>query len=150
FCDEGVSGLDVTNKMARREDPFGFTICDAAQWGEPVTNGPHPMPNPDLELAEATVHRAASVAELADLAGIPADALVATVDELSAALDGGASGSLAVPRTVTAAASPMREPPFRAIPTVPGISCTLGGPMVDARSRVVTPDRAPITGLYAV
>jgi len=167
FTDEGLGGVDVTNKLARRPDPFGFVVCDDNAWRGPATHMRYPPPiDPWLERLGGTVVRADSVEALA--AAIGADQLVATVAE------GGGPDRTApagAPRRTAPAGAPRRTapagqaiyagprrtappaidtPPFVAIPVVPGITFTMGGPLVDAGARVISVDGDPIAGLYAV
>jgi fumarate reductase flavoprotein subunit len=119
-----------------------------------------PPANPSLEKNGATLFCADTIPELADQAGIPVDTLTATLHTYHSARDTGTAGYLPVPRSVpsgqTIYAGPTRHeipgvdaPPFRAIPVAPGITFTMGGPLIDGNARVLHESGAPIAGLYA-
>lgn len=128
FVDESLGGVHLANVLARRDDPLAYVVCDDAAWsGGPAHSAFPPPANPNLETLGATIHRADTLAELERLADLPAGSLAAT--GLAATTSG--------------------RPLFRAIPVVPGISFTMGGPRIDASARVLHRSGAPIPGLYA-
>ncbi len=94
-----------------------------------------------------TVHRADSLAELARQAGIDPHGLVATVDEFNAAVVAGKTAELAVPRS--AKPEPLVAAPFYAMPSVAGITFTLGGVRINRNGQVQHEDGRTIPGLYA-
>jgi fumarate reductase flavoprotein subunit len=148
--DEGLGGIYASNHIATLDDPLGLTvIADDATWQREGRDG-LVSPNPHLERHKGTVHRAASIGELADKSGIAADALAHTIAGYNAAL---ASGNLAaldpqrtaakfVPRTIEKA-------PFIAIPICAGITNTMGGFRVSPDAGVQRTDGSAIPGLYA-
>lgn len=92
------------------------------------------------------VHRAATLAELAAVAGISPDGLAATVERYNAAVAAGADrdfGRRHLP-------APIAEPPYYAIENHPVTLITFAGLDVDGRLRVRRADGRPIPGLYAV
>src|SRR5690606_33813099 len=102
-------------------NPLGaLAIFDRAIWEGPSRQLLVP-PNPNLPRAGGTLHRADTLDELATVAGLPADALVATVERYNAALDAGDAERLNPPRTATMV-KPMaiRKPPFYAAPACAG------------------------------
>jgi tricarballylate dehydrogenase len=103
--------------------------------------------------------RADSILELAPLLGIPAAALVQTVDSYNAACSGDPSRFDATRKDgLTSApglsppksnwARPLARAPFLAWPLVGAIAYTFGGIATDADARVLSDD-GPIRGLYA-
>lgn len=150
FADEGLGGVYLANVVARRSDPLSTTaIFDSDIWNGAGRYNRIP-PNPQMETAGATIHRANSIAELAGLAGLPAQALCDTVAAYNAAVSAGSSSQLPVPRsTADNAATPIAKAPFFAIPACAGITYTMGGIRIDPRARVLRPDGSPIAGLYA-
>ena len=67
FTDEGLGGIWIANAIARLPDPLGTTIIfDQAIWdGPPGRNHVQP-PNPLVDEAGGTLHRAETLAELAE------------------------------------------------------------------------------------
>lgn len=151
FADEGLGGIQLANRIAQL--PAGLdahVIADHPAWNGPGAERPT-GPNPKLVRGAGLIHRADTLAELAALAGIDAEALARTVADYNAALRRGDAVNLVPPRsTGTFAAWPVSTPPFYAIPAAAGITYTFGGIAVDAHSRVLAPDDRPLDGLYAV
>ncbi len=111
-ADEGLGGIWLSNAIARTSDPLSTTIIvDQPIWDGPGRNHVQP-PNPLIEEAGGTVHRADTLGELAALAGIPAKALEETVAGYNAALDAGTLPSLSPPRTTRNKPWPIRTPPY--------------------------------------
>ena len=150
FADEGLGGIALVNAMARLDDPLGAVVVfDAAAWEDAKSVDIVP-PNPSLVENGGTVWQAASLDELAGIAGLDCGALLATVAAHNDAIASGAFEDLDPPRTITThLASPVQQPPFHAIPLCAGITVTMGGIVVDGAARVVRPDDTPIPGLYA-
>lgn len=95
-----------------------------------------------------TVHQADTLAELAELTGLPADRMVATIEAFNAAVRDGAASAADPPKAQLA--SRIETPPFYAFsPLVPGITLTFGGIMIDATARVLEADGRVIAGLFA-
>jgi succinate dehydrogenase/fumarate reductase flavoprotein subunit len=98
-----------------------------------------------------TVLEAGSLEELAErLAerGVPADAVLRTLDEYNAAVAGGRAPGLSPPRGDPA--PPVQVPPFVAVEVAPAITHTIGGLAVDGSCRVLgDSDGRTLPGLYA-
>ncbi len=148
-ADEGLGGIWLSNAIARTSDPLSTTIIvDQPIWDGPGRNHVQP-PNPLIEEAGGTVHRADTLGELAALAGIPAKVLEETVAGYNAALDAGALPSLSPPRTTRNKPWPIRTPPYTAVPICIAITNCMGGIVVDGDGRVLDKSDKPIPGLYA-
>lgn len=153
FLDEGKGGVYIANMVARRPDALeAVVIFDQAVWEGPGANpAAPPLPNPTLKLAKATIHCAATIGELADMAGLPKAALETTATRYNDALAGDATRSLEPARTTEKyPAYALRKPPFYAIPACSGITYTMGGPAIDVNARVIHKDGHAIDGLFAV
>jgi fumarate reductase flavoprotein subunit len=150
FADEGEGGVYLANAVARLADPLSTTLVfDQAVWDGPGTSAMIPS-NPLLPNAGGTLHRAATIPELASLAGLPAERLQVTVDSYNEALEAGTLQNLAPPRrTDRYKAWPIRKPPFYAVPLCTGITNTMGGIAVDQDGAVLDGNDKPIAGLYA-
>lgn len=150
IADEGRGGVYLANQLARRPDPASaMVIFDEDAWNGPGTLRAMSA-NPYMVQAGGTLHSAGTLAELAQRAGLPPDALEAEVADYGAALERSMLAQLDPPRTTPkSAAWPIRRPPFHALPIVPGITYTMGGIRIDGHSRVIGTDGAPISGLYA-
>jgi fumarate reductase flavoprotein subunit len=150
FCDEGLGGIDMANKLARRADPYAVVVCDSETWERSYQSTAfQATPHPDLERLGGTVWRADTIAELAEMAGLPVSNVTATVDAFNEFADSQASADLLVARTAAPGSlSGVRTPPFIAAPVAPGITFTMGGPLIDCHSRVQSVAGGPIAGLY--
>ena len=150
FADEGLGGIALVNAIARLDDPLGAVVVfDAAAWEDAKAADIVP-PNPSVVENGGTVWQATSLEELARMAALDRDALLATVLAHNDAIDSDTFEILDPPRTIaTYQANPIKQPPFRAIPLCAGITVTMGGVAVDGAARVVRPDDTPIPGLYA-
>jgi fumarate reductase flavoprotein subunit len=148
--DEGLGGVWLTNAIARLPDPLGTSIIfDQPIWDGPGRNHVQP-PNPLIEEAGGTVHRAGTLAELATKAAMPAKALEETVVQYNAALDSGTLNKLSPPRTSDRHKPwPIKTPPFYALPICVAITNCMGGIVVDGDGRVLDKADRPIPGLYA-
>ena len=150
FADEGLGGIHVTNAIARLADPLGAAVVfDETIWQGPGRSTAIP-PNPALVAAGATVHRAETLAALADRLNVPAVALEDSVARYNAALAADRSDDLE-PRRSTRRhqAMPIRMAPFYAVPVCAGITYTMGGIAIDVHGRVLREDGAALPGLYA-
>jgi len=111
--------------------------------------------------AVGSVHRAATVAELAARAGLDRHALAATVARFNGFAGAGRDedfhrGDSAYDRYYgdprrrpNPNLAPLDTPPFYAVKIVPGDLGTKGGLRTDERARVLRADGIPIPGLYA-
>ncbi|MET0782537.1 MAG: FAD-dependent oxidoreductase [Microbacterium sp.] len=157
FCNEGFGGVHTANQVARRGNRVTLAVCSRELWDSDVAKAPRPPgPNPNIEAHGGTVHYADTIPELAMLAGVDPDNLAATVDAFNAAVAAGTTADLLVPRTDGQAsifshgrAYGQLTPPFVGIPCLPGITFTMGGPLIDDHACVVGDDGRPIAGLYA-
>jgi succinate dehydrogenase/fumarate reductase flavoprotein subunit len=104
-----------------------------------------PALDADALLAAGVGHRADTLPALAAAAGLPADALDATLRTWNASA-GGATDPFRPPGSPGA---PVRTPPFTALPLGITLSKSFGGLAVDPDGRVLGPAGAPIPGLYA-
>lgn len=151
FTDEGQGGVDVANNMAVRPDPLDATvICDDRIWKERGTFNILP-PNPRLVENGGTMYQANTLEDLAGKAGLNPAAFVEQVNAYNAAVKCGVLADLNPQRsTHKFEALPIEKAPFYAFPAVAGITYTMGGISIDANARVLTPEGAPIAGLFAV
>ena len=111
--------------------------------------------------AAGLVHRAASIAELAESAGLDPAALAKTVARFNEFAEAGQDedfgrGDSAYDRYYgdprrrpNPCLAPLRQAPFYAVQIVPGDLGTKGGLRTDERARVLRPDGTAIPGLYA-
>jgi fumarate reductase flavoprotein subunit len=148
IADEGLGGIATANTVARASDPLGTSVILDEQVWDAAGRSPRGQPaaNPELELRGGVVHRAHDVEQLARLAGIDPVGLAQTVSSYSAAVSHGRPGELPVPRTGKGRAL---AGPLYAIPMVPGITFTMGGPLVDGTGRVLDENEQPVGGLLA-
>ena len=155
FADEGRGGVYVANAIARLDDPLSAVcIFDRDIWEQPGARELVP-PNPHLPAVGGTLHKANDLGALAGLAGRPAAALKAAVDDYNRALGAAVEGSGApLPltperRTQRYKPMPILKPPFFAAPVVSGITYTMGGISINLHAQVMREDGSAIDGLYA-
>jgi fumarate reductase flavoprotein subunit len=150
FLDEGRGGVWIANTIAKQADPLCASIIfDSRIWEGPGRSARIPA-NPTLETAGGTIHRAPTLAALAEKAGIYAAALETTVAAHNAAVHGKALAGLSPMRSAEKFTPwPIETAPFFAIPVCAGITYTMGGIRIDADARVLRDDGTIIEGLYA-
>ncbi|MCY2966555.1 MAG: FAD-dependent oxidoreductase [Planctomycetota bacterium] len=107
------------------------------------------LQNPDL------VKRADTLEELASLTGLPLENLLKTVARHNELVDRGEDVDFGrfgpgKPDFSNKSSPKIATPPFYAMQTFPLTRKSMGGVAIDLKSRVVTADRQPIPGLYAV
>lgn len=115
-----------------------------------------PEGDPAEHLAAGTWVVADTVAELAERIGVPAEALVATVERFNGVCAAGVDDDFGRGAdeydtffTGGAGPTPCDQAPFYAARFVLSDLGTKGGLVTDAAGRVLRPDRSAITGLYA-
>jgi fumarate reductase flavoprotein subunit len=150
FVDEGLGGVYLANYIAGMDDP----LCATVIYDHPIWEGPGKAfltpANPLIVTNGGTVHKANTIAELAQKAGLPAAALEATVAQYNAAVDAGTLAQLTPTRSSASHKPyPIRTAPFYAAKLVAGITYTMGGIAIDGDSRVLDQNNNPIMGLYA-
>lgn len=150
FVDEGGGGIYMANIVAQRADPLSAAVIfDANIWDGPGRANRVPA-NPQLERSGATIHRGSTLEQLASVAGLPAAALVNTVNVFNQAVRSDTLAKLDPARTTKRyKALPIVEPPFYAIQACAGITYTMGGIKIDGDGRVMGSDGCAIDGLYA-
>jgi fumarate reductase flavoprotein subunit len=150
FLDEGRGGVWIANTIAKQADPLCATIIfDSKIWEGPGRSARIPA-NPTLENAGGTIHRAPTLAALAEKAGVPAAALEATVAAYNAGVRNKTFSALSPARTPQKFTPwPIEAAPFFAIPVCAGITYTMGGIRVDGDARVLREDGSAIDRLYA-
>lgn len=178
FVDEGSKGEIVANAVARCDTPDScWVIFDNVAWEREGRLGDVPI-NPVLGDEGGTILVAPDLPALATAAGLPPQAVedaVASVNRsfgtssaapvhmyniagvAGPAIDRGsgpptsrapaADVDVGIPRT--ALPRPIGQAPFYAIRVIAGITFTMGGLAVNRHGQVLSPDGAPIAGLYA-
>jgi fumarate reductase flavoprotein subunit len=151
FADEGLGGIYLSNAVAHLADPLGATIIfDQPIWDGPPGRGHAQPPNPLLEQAGGTLHRAGTIAELAGLIGMAPQQLEHLVRDYNAAVDAGTLHLLSPPRRSDRyKAWPIRTAPFYALPICAAITNTMGGIVVDGNGAVLDGSDTPLPGLFA-
>jgi len=151
FANEGLGGVFMANAIAAQDDPLGtLAVFDQRIWESAGKEGARPA-NALLAKGGATIHRSDTLQGLAQLAGLPADALAATVSAHNIAVETGKLDALDPPRTDNPVnrAQAIMVAPFYAVPVCAGITYTMGGVAIDGQCRVQHKDGGVIEGLYA-
>jgi fumarate reductase flavoprotein subunit len=159
--DEGSGGIMLSNLLARYADPLSaWIVFDEEIWT--TTGFDEVVPaNPNLVQAGGTLLSSGTIEGLAEAMGLPSASLATTVTKYNTAVRDGRADRLDPPRSpgrrfgvIRNAAEripvrPVERAPFYAAPLAVGLSCTIGGVLIDRRSRVVHRDGHAIPGLYA-
>ena len=154
IADEGLGGVAMANIVARLDDPTEtWIVADDAGWTSAFSRPrakdvPYADPIRYFETCHAETYSSPTIADLADVTTVNAMGLATTIDAFNAGYDVGALQRSAVPRTRVV--GPLRRPPFHAVPVVPGITFTMGGPLIDYTGNVLDLDGVRIPGLFAV
>jgi fumarate reductase flavoprotein subunit len=151
FSDESLGGVAIANEVARLQSPRDtWVVVDDEMWSTSATGPGGLLPESvgeTLAARGATVLQSDTIAGLASDSGIRAAGLVETIDEYNRAVEAEQGFELRVERG--GRPKPLRQPPFRAIPSVHGITFTMGGLRIDEGTRVLDLDGRTIPGLYA-
>jgi tricarballylate dehydrogenase len=154
FVDEGADLRNYTYakygaEILKQPGAIAFQLFDAVT--EPM------LRHQDYSAPGMTRYDADTIEGLAEKMGVPAQALVETVNEYNAAVqpgefnpairDGKRTVGITPPKSNWAL--PLDTPPFVAFPVTCGITFTYGGIRVDAQARVLHQRGTPIPGLYA-
>lgn len=146
FIDESLGYVRHGKAVAEQDGVWDSVIFDTSIM---EANAAVPTVIDQFDRLSLPVLEADSLADLAEIIGVDAAALEATVEEFNAACqpDGSTSG-LEVEKSALAA--PLVGPKFYAFsPLRPGVTLTFGGIKADVDSHVLTSDGEPIPGLYA-
>jgi fumarate reductase flavoprotein subunit len=137
----GFGGIGVANELARLPDPTSaWVVVDHATWLASARPVGWPTAHPDLERRGAMVYCAPDIRRLAEVIGAVADRLQEAWSRLMLERVAGKIASRSSPREVG---------PFRAIPMVPGITFTMGGPLINGQAQVLDEQERPLAGLFA-
>jgi fumarate reductase flavoprotein subunit len=149
FIDESRTYKEIGATCLRQPGGLGFQIFDQA-----VRDMSQPgVPLSDIGALETKghLHRADTLEALADVAGIDADVLVATVSDYNrtAGTDADALGRTSL-CSGAGQVRPLSQPPFYAYPAKTLMTSTYGGLAVTREGRVHDIDGIEIPGLWAV
>ena len=136
---EGSTYWMIFDEAAR--DGFGMR---GAAW----LKSPSPT-HPILDNPQA-VKRAMSWRELADMTGLPAEALIRSVTEFNAMIDAGEDTLFARFSRGDNVPSKVQHEPFYALQMFPVTRKNMGGVAIDAQARVLDKSGHVLPGLYAV
>jgi tricarballylate dehydrogenase len=154
FTDEAPGTVDafyerVTRRIFEQRDGIAYVILDAKHTRIPNYKLGIRTDKPPIE--------ARSIEEMAGRIGVPAQALVATVEGYNRCCVPGDYRPLQLDHVATRALTPCKshwalpidEAPFHAYPIISSNVFTFGGLKVDPQARVLDRDGEPIAGLYA-
>jgi fumarate reductase flavoprotein subunit len=151
FADENRDGdIGVTNDLARSNDPRGAClIFDQQAWDgvrvrANATAAAEPTPNPWLLEKDGYLYTRTAAEPLADALGIDRLILARTIATFNHEAELGKFGG--VPRS--GKPRPLQGRLF-GLKVVPGITFTMGGPLINGRGQVLNAAEDPITGLFA-
>ena len=147
FVNESISYKLVGDAALVQKGAMGFQIYDSAirKAGEK-----DPLARTDSLEGRGRIQSAATIKELAQKIGVPADALEATVREYNAGVDKG-TDAFGRKTLVAAHGKPVKieQAPFYAFASTAYILGTYGGILTNEKAQVVDIFGQPIPGLYA-
>jgi fumarate reductase flavoprotein subunit len=149
FADESRTYKEIGQLCLQQPGGLGVQVFDRVvrEQSQPGV----PLSDIDHLAAKGHVLEASSLGELADLAGIDADGLAATVDRYNAAVEGRSvdeQGRSALCNGVGDLTT-ISRPPFYAYPAKTLMTSTYAGLCVSPDAEVLDLDAEPIGGLYA-
>src|SRR5215217_5151551 len=153
YADEAAdwSETNLTRATARQPGLRAWYVVDGAGLRERVRERTVGEMVATAREVGGTVLEAGSQEELAGrLAeqGLPADAVLRTLDDYNATVAIGKTATLSPPRSEPA--PPVQAPPFMAVEVAPAITHTIGGLAVDGGCKVLrASDNLALPGLYA-
>ena len=114
------------------------------EWIKNRANGHPVLDNPDA------AHKAASLEELATMAGLSADALLASVERFNSLIDAGDDEDFGRFSSADEAPPRIEQPPFYAVQFFPMPRKSMGGVAIDMQARALNAAGEVVPGLYAV
>ncbi len=144
FVREDARRDDLTNALFEQPDSLMYVIVDSKC--HTLTQGYNNWGQTADELVEqGYAFRADTLEELAAQIGVPADALVETVNNYNSYYDAGVDKEFG--KELMKAR--IDTPPFYASPRVPTVHHTMGGIKINTEAQVIGIDGEVIPGLYA-
>ncbi|MCZ6475046.1 MAG: FAD-binding protein [Gammaproteobacteria bacterium] len=121
-------------------DDFGSR---GAAWLNTVTDGHPLLDNPD------TANKAQSLEELAAMAGLPSEALIASVQRFNRMVEAGVDTEFGRFGQVGNVPPKIAQPPFYAVQMFPMTRKSMGGVAIDMQGRALNDEGRVLPGLYA-
>lgn len=167
FANESLSyhdyGVEMIKNDAGREGTFGWIIADQKAMRRYGIGYAKPWPFPQTYFKRSGfLHKAGTVAELAEKIGVPAENLQATLHEFNAGAERGEDPKFHrgsnwfhhfkgdMEHKPNPNLAPIDQGPFYAVKVEMGDLGTYAGLAVNTRSEVLDDEGAPVAGLYAV
>lgn len=146
FTNEGQTYVQMARDVAAMTpDNWAFMVVDQTAHDIPILKN-------DWESYARTntkVFTGNTVEEAAKAAGLPADALKATVDAYNKAVRDDKRDTLTPVNTLPKA--PLIEKgPFYIVPFQGGMTATFGGPLINTHAQVLDTEGRPVQGLFAI
>ncbi|WP_040166684.1 FAD-dependent oxidoreductase [Microbacterium gorillae] len=150
FMDESQDYKTLGRAVLDEQDGLGVQIFDAT-----VRAKSHPgIPLKDMDMIEGLghIHHADTLAELAELVGVDADALVATVERYNRVATDGVADEVGRESLCNGVGelTPIVQAPFYAYPAKSLMTTTYAGVKTTPEAQVVNVDGEVIDGLYAI
>lgn len=136
FCNETGDPFDTSRSVVETGEPFVYEIFD-----QTVAENVYKV---SVYQSMGIVEQAATLEELAEKVGLPAEALTATVEKYNAAVE---SQEDELGQTIFT--NKMETAPYYCIQVAAGGVMTFGGLTLDEQCRVLKEDGTAIAGLYS-
>jgi len=137
FANEAIDYMLFYEELVKQRDGVTYRIFDQNTY----------LPALDEAVEKGSAFAADTLEELAALAGIDADGLVATVENYNAMIAAGADTEFGKNLT---GHQPINAPKYYAVKIIPAVLGTLSGIKVDIDTHVLDKQGNPIVGLFAV
>ena len=144
FVNEGGRRDEMTQALFEQTDNYMWIVMDSDCYptGDVKNNFNESI---DELIAQGRAVKGDTLEELAAAMGVPAENLVAAVDDFNAHAQSGETDEFG--RTLYS--TPIDTAPFYAGARVPTVHHTMGGVRINAKTEVIGTDGNPIPGLYA-
>lgn len=146
FTDEGQTYVQMARDVAAMTPGnWAYVIVDQTAHDIPVLAN-------DWESYKRTgapVYVGNTIEEAAKKAGLPVDAVVATVKEYNKSVRDGKTGAMVPPNTLPKARL-VEKAPFYIVPYQGGMTATFGGPLINVKGQVLDTENNVIDGLFAI
>ena len=154
FTNETGFDKDILVDLLQQQPSFYWMVFDESARGKFGARGAAWLKNstPEHPLLDNPVvaKRAESLSELAEMTGLPGDALAASVHRFNAMIDVGEDTDFGRFLSADEAPPKVGQAPFYAVQMFPMTRKNMGGVAIDRQARVLDTSGAVLPGLYAV
>ena len=146
FTDEGQTYVQMSRDVAAMTKAnWAYMIVDQAGHDVPILANDWES----YKRTKAPVYVGQTLDEAAEKAGLPVDAVKATVKAYNEAIAAG-KGKTLTPVNTLPKARTVEKAPFYIVPFQGGMTATFGGPLINVKGQVLDTENHVIDGLFAI